>query len=404
MAACPTELCGRAPGHCTVNGKRSLTIESLSAYLNGLDWQQYASEPAVSTLLTALAVLLVLALLGRLLTSLMLRLARAFPLARQLSENLDKPLRLLLPLAGLQVVWTAAPETLAYIGLARHLTLLAIIGGFTWLGLGAIRAVEQLVIIRNPVTVADNLRARRIQTQTRVLVRTLGFFVLLLGSAAMLMTFPSARELGTSLLASAGLVGLAVGFAARPVLANLIAGLQIAFTQPIRLDDVVIIENEWGRIEEITGTYVIVRIWDDRRLVVPLQYFLDNPFQNWTRNDAGLIGAVFLWADYSLPLEPLREELRRLVEAVPELWDQRVCVLQVVDSSERALQLRALVSSGDSSRNWDLRCHVRENLVGFIARHHPHCLPQLRADLKVGHPDSSQAPPPNPEPERQPPV
>lgn len=374
------------------------------AWLDRLDWQHSVAQPALRTLLAAGATLLVLAVLGRLLTTLMLRLARPLPFTRRLSEHLDKPLRLLLPLLGLQAVWSAAPATLAYIGLAQHLTLLAIIGTGTWLGLGAVRAVEHWVIDRNPVDIVDNLRARQVQTQTRVLVRILGFFVLLIGAAAMLMTFPAARQLGTSLLASAGLVGLAVGFAARPVLTNLIAGLQIAFTQPIRLDDVVIIENEWGRVEEITGTYVIIRIWDDRRLLVPLQYFLDTPFQNWTRRNASLTGSVFLWVDYALPLEPLREELQRLVGAVPELWDQRVCVLQVTDSSERAVQLRALVSSADASRNWDLRCHIREQLIEFIARDYPHCLPQLRADLHIDSPEQPPTPAPDHQPQRQPPV
>lgn len=374
------------------------------AWLDRLEWRYFVDQPALRTLLAAGTMLLVLAVLARLLTTLVRRLARPLPFTRRLSEQLDKPLRLLLPLLGLQAVWSAAPVTLAYIGLVQHLTLLAIIGTVTWLGLGAVRAVERWVIDRHPVDIIDNLRARQVQTQTRVLVRILGFFVLLLGAAAILMTFPAARQLGTSLLASAGLVGLAVGFAARPVLTNLIAGLQIAFTQPIRLDDVVIIENEWGRVEEITGTYVVIRIWDDRRLLVPLQYLLDNPFQNWTRRNASLTGSVFLWVDYALPLEPLRKELQRLVSTTPELWDQRVCVLQVTDSSERAVQLRALVSSADASRNWDLRCYIRENLIDFIARGYPHCLPQLRAELQVNSPDHPATPAPNPEPQRQPPV
>ena len=188
-------------------------------------------------------------------------------------------------------------------------------------------------------------------------------------------------------------------------LANLIAGIQIAVTQPIRLDDVVIVENEWGRIEEITGTYVVVRIWDDRRLVVPLQYFIERPFQNWTRRNSSIIGSVFFWVDYSLPLEPLREELRRLCQELPELWDGRVIVLQVTDASEKSLQLRVLVSSQDSSRNWDLRCHLRESLIGFIQRQYPQCLPQLRADLSVGQkPTVDRSVPESVQPERQPPV
>lgn len=370
-----------------------------------LQWDQYISQPALRTLIAALVVVLVLSLFGRLLTALMLRLARLFLFTRELSEHLEKPIRVLLPLVGLQGVWTSAPNDLLLINAARQITTLLIIAALTWLVMRLLRGLQQFIELRNPVNVVDNLRARQIQTQSRVLLRTLTFFVLLIGAAAMLMTFPGARQFGASLLASAGLAGLAVGFAARPVLANLIAGLQIAMTQPIRLDDVVIVEGEWGRIEEITGTYVVVRIWDDRRLVVPLQYFIEKPFQNWTRRGSSLIGTVFLWADYSLPLEPLREELRRLCKEVPELWDGRVCVLQVTDTSEKSIQLRALVSSPDSSRNWDLRCHIRESLLGFIQRQYPHSLPQVRADLSVGHKQRvDMSPPEHVEPERQPPV
>ncbi|MCW3148109.1 mechanosensitive ion channel family protein [Stutzerimonas stutzeri] len=370
-----------------------------------MQWDSYITRPGLRTLAVAIAVLLLLSLFGRLLTAIMLRLARGFVLTRELSEHLDKPIRLLLPLLGLQGVWQSAPDGLPLLEAARHITALAIIATLTWLALRLLRGLQQVIELNNPVDVSDNLRARQIQTQSRVLLRTLSLFFLLIGVAAMLMTFPSARQFGTSLLASAGLAGLAVGFAARPVLANLIAGLQIAITQPIRLDDVVIVEDEWGRIEEITGTYVVVRIWDDRRLVVPLQYFIEKPFQNWTRRNSSLIGSVFLWADYSLPLESVREELRRLCKDVPELWDGRVCVLQVTEAGEKAIQLRALVSSADSSRNWDLRCHIRENLLGFIQRQYPQALPQLRADLAVGQkpaPDTSQ--PAHVEPERQPPV
>lgn len=370
-----------------------------------LQWENYITQPGLRTLVMALSVLLVFALFGRLLTAVTLRLARGFLLTRELAVHLEHPVRVLLPLLGLLGVWHAAPDELPLIAFARHLTSLLIIACVTWLGLRVLRSLRQVIVISNPVDVADNLRARQIQTQSRVLLRTLSLFIVLIGAAAMLMTFPSARQFGTSLLASAGLAGLAVGFAARPVLANLIAGLQIAITQPIRLDDVVIVENEWGRIEEITGTYVVVRIWDDRRLVVPLQYFIEQPFQNWTRRSSNLIGSVFIWVDYSLPLEPVREELRRLCKEVPELWDGRVCVLQITDTSEKAIQLRVLVSSPDSSRNWDLRCHIRENLVGFIQRQYPHALPQLRADLALArrHPTDKE-PPSTLEPERQPPV
>jgi len=384
----------------TLNG--AALIETLDPFLQ---WENYITEPALRTVLVAVLVVVLLSVFSRVLTAVMLRLGRGFLFTKAVSEQLEKPIRVLLPLMGLQAVLMAASDDLALIGIARRLTTLVMIGCFTWLAMRLLRGVEQAVRLKNPVDVTDNLRARQIQTQSRVLLRTLSFFILLIGAAGMLMTFPAARQFGASLLASAGLAGLAVGFAARPVLANLIAGIQIAITQPIRLDDVVIVENEWGRIEEITGTYVIVRIWDDRRLVVPLQYFIEKPFQNWTRRNSSIIGSVFFWVDYSLPLEPLREELRRLCQEVPELWDGRVIVLQVTDTSEKSIQLRVLVSSPDSSRNWDLRCHLREALISFIQRQYPHSLPQLRADLSVGRkPVVDRSVPEHVEPERQPPV
>lgn len=216
----------------------------------------------------------------------------------------------------------------------RHLLLIALIAAVSWLAVCCVGATAGIAARRFPVDMTDNLHSRRILTQIRVLSRTLNVLIVLLDSGAILLTIPGVRQIGTSLLASAAVAGLAVGFTAKPVLGNLIAGLQIALTQPIRLDDVVIIDGEWGRIEEITGTYVVLRIWDERRLVVPLNWFMENPFQNWTRSSAELLGSVFLWLDYGMPLEPLRAELQRLCDTAPE-WDGRVCVLQVTDTSDR---------------------------------------------------------------------
>jgi small-conductance mechanosensitive channel len=220
-----------------------------------------------------------------------------------------------------------------------------------------------------------------------------------IGAAVVLLAIPGVRELGASLLASAGVAGLVLGLAAKPVLSNLIAGLQIALTQPIRLDDVVIIEGEWGRVEEITGSYVVVRIWDERRLVVPLNWFIENPFQNWTRITSRLIGSVFIWLDYRVPLAPLRDELQRLCKAAPE-WDGRVCVLQTTDANERAVQLRALVSSADSGLNWDLRCRVREGLIAYVQARHPEALPRWRGEME--EPVLPQRPPRQPGPASSP--
>jgi small-conductance mechanosensitive channel len=301
---------------------------------------------------------------------------------RTILQHVDAPACLLLPLLAVAVVIDHARIDAAWLGGVVHFTSLVLIAVSTWLALGVIAGIRAAITSRNLIDVEDNLHARSILTQTRVLSRIAMGLIMLVGAAAMLMTFPGVRQIGASLLASAGLAGLVAGFAARQVLGNLLAGVQIALGQPIRLDDVVIVEGEWGRIEEITGTYVVVRIWDERRLVVPLEYFISKPFQNWTRTTSRIIGGVFIWVDYSLPLEPLRKELARLVEGAKE-WDRRVCVLQVTDANERAMQLRVLVSSAGSSQNWDLRCRVREGLISFIAREYPEALPKLRAETST---------------------
>lgn len=353
-----------------------------------INWPDYI--PELKLLSIAIIAFVLLRIIAPWVTRILARLASPFPLIRDLLERIKPPLHLLLPLFGLQTVLNSAPDDFAFIHGLRQVTSLAIIATATWLGLRIIAAAQDIIMQRNPLDISDNLAARRIQTQTRVLGHTIGFFIILFGISAILMSFPSARQFGASLLASAGLAGLAVGFAAKPVLGNLIAGLQLAITQPIRLDDIVIVENEWGRIEEITGTYVVIRIWDDRRLIVPLQYFIEHPFQNWTRKSSNLIGSLFLWVDYAMPLEPLRTELENLCKQSPQLWDGRVCVLQVTEATEKAIQLRILVSTENSSKNWDLRCFIREKLINFISLHHAECLPQLRGYLNEEKP---QAPP-----------
>ncbi len=367
-----------------------------------INWAEYL--PELKLLLVATVTVVILGLAARWIISLIIRLTPAHSFTNDLLQEIRPPLHLLVPLLGLQTVLSSAADDLFFISGYRRITALLIIAAFTWLGLRAVNAAQQVILNRHPINVSDNLSARRIQTQTKVLVQTLCFFVFLFGVSAMLMTFPAARQFGTSLLASAGLAGLAVGFAAKPVLGNLIAGLQLAITQPISLDDVVIIENEWGRIEEITGTYVVIRIWDDRRLIVPLQWFIEHPFQNWTRQTSSITGSIFLWVDYSMALEPLRAELEKLLKSVPDLWDGRVSVLQVTDTSEKTIQLRILVSAADSSRNWDLRCFVREKLINFITTNYPDCLPQLRANMHQETPKAPTTAEQISTPERQPPV
>src|SRR5262252_6775465 len=216
----------------------------------------------------------------------------------------------------------------------------------------------------------------------RVLKRVVSTVVILITAGAALMTFDAVRQYGVSLFASAGIAGLVAGLAARPVLTNLLAGLQIAMTQPIRLEDAVIVENEWGWVEEITGTYVVVRLWDWRRLVVPLSYFIEKPFQNWTRQSPALIGSVLIYVDYMVPVARVREELTKIVSR-SKLWDGQVANLQVTDAKNDTIELRALVSAADAGKTSDLRCEVREALIAFLQREYPDALPKRRAEVTL---------------------
>jgi small-conductance mechanosensitive channel len=299
----------------------------------------------------------------------------------QLSQALRSPSRILFPLLILVFTLPAIGELgPAAQELMRHGISLGIIGTLTWLATTLVDTGANIIIAGYNITKADNLDERRILTQVKVLKRTFIVVIVITGIATALMTFPRVKEIGASLLVSAGVAGLAIGLAARPLLENLIAGLQLAFTQPIRVDDVVIIEGEWGRIEEITTTYVVVRIWDERRLIVPFSTFISRPFQNWTRQSADILGTVLIHADYTVPVQAVREELERLCKE-SELWDGRVCNLQVTEATADSVQLRALVSASDSGRAWDLRVHLREHLVRFLQREYPDCLPRTRVTL-----------------------
>ena len=324
------------------------------------------------------------------------RLTRSNTVSSVVVDYTACPAKFVLPLLAVKLALPAALDGLRHQQIFSDLVAMSLTLSITWLVMRAIAGVGEAVIRLHPTDTSDNMHARQIQTQTRVLTRTVMFFVRLIGLASALMVLPGMRQIGGSLLASAGVAGIAAGLAARPVLGNLIAGLQIALTQPIRLDDVVIMDNEWGRIEEITSTYVVVKIWDERRLVVPLQWVIENPFQNWTRSTSQLLGTVLLWLDYRLPLAPLREELMRVCKSAPE-WDQRVSMIQVVDSNEHGMQIRALISAADASRRWDLSCRVREALIDFVQREYPECLPRVRAEVGRAErqPESAQpAPPP----------
>jgi len=292
-----------------------------------------------------------------------------------------KALRLILPMLALILGTPALAVSEGARQIVQNAVSLALIGTIGFILVQFVNALAQLVLRRYRIDVADNREARGIYTQVTVLKKIAVGIIALFAIASMLMVFQPVRQLGTAMIASAGVAGIVIGFAAQKSLGTLLAGFQIAMTQPIRIDDVVIVEGEWGKIEEITLTYVVVCIWDLRRLVVPITYFIEKPFQNWTRTSADLLGTVFLQVDYGVPVEAVREELTRILEASPN-WDRKVNVLQVTDAKERTLELRALASSSDASRSWDLRCEVREKLVAFMQKNYPDSLPRLRTTLE----------------------
>lgn len=303
-------------------------------------------------------------------------------LSHSFVQRAQRPALFIFPLMALVSALPAAPLPPDVRVVLQRVLGLGVIAAVGWTVVLLVELLSDVIYFRYAIDIADNLTARRIRTQTQVLNRVAVVAVILLTVAIMLMTFPSVRHIGISLLASAGLAGLVVGMAARSTLASLIAGIQIALTQPIRLDDALVVEGEWGWVEEIGMTYVVIRIWDWRRLVVPLTYFIEKPFANWTRTSSELMGTVMIYTDYSVRIEEVRQELRRLLEA-SNLWNGKVWSLQVTDATERTIQLRALMSASDSSRLWDLRCYVREGLIRFIESKYPESLPRARESNSV---------------------
>ncbi len=257
----------------------------------------------------------------------------------------------------------------------------SIILSITWLLVNFAAVGRDAIISQFDITKDDNLEARKAYTQVKVFERIITVIIVIVGIALSLMTFEGVKAFGTSLLASAGVAGIIIGVAAQKLIANLLAGFQIAITQPIRINDAVIMENEWGWIEEITLTYVVVRIWDKRRLIVPAAQVIDKPFQNWTRNSSDIIGTVFIYTDYKMPVDALREELTRILGST-HLWDKQVNVLQVTNCTDRTMELRALVSAKNSPTAWDLRVYVREKLIAFMQEQYPDFLPKTRVSLK----------------------
>ncbi len=295
------------------------------------------------------------------------------------TKRAKKSARIIFPLLALVLTIPLVPLPATLKGILQHVLGLGVIASVGWGIIVLAELAGNLIFARYSMDSPDNLSARRIRTETQVLQRIVTLTVSIVTAAVMLMTIPAVRHVGVSLLASAGLAGLIVGMAARSTLSNLIAGVQVALTQPIRLEDAIVLEGEWGWIEEINTTYVVVRLWDLRRLIVPLSYFIEKPFQNWTRTTAEILGSVMIYADYTVPVEELREELLRILKTT-ELWDKKTWALQVTDATERTVQIRALMSARSGPMAFDLRCLVRERLVQFLRDKYPLTLPRQREE------------------------
>jgi len=298
-----------------------------------------------------------------------------------LRQHEKNPLRLLIPVITFSIFlyFTRFPDKV--VNVLRDAGGVLFTVAVAWAVIKITFIIEDIILEKFDLKEKDNLRARKVYTQIQFFKKVVLIGIGVIALAVILMGFTKVREIGATILASAGVIGIILGFAAQRTISTFIAGLQIALTQPIRIDDVIIVENEWGRVEEINLTYVVVKIWDLRRLILPINYFIEKPFQNWTRTSAQILGTVYLYTDYTIPVSAIREELHRLLKQ-SEFWDGQVWNLQVTNMNERTVELRALMSAADASSAWNLRCEIRENLLDFIQKNYPESLPRVRAELE----------------------
>lgn len=291
------------------------------------------------------------------------------------------PLRIIFPLIFLSLFLPLLEFPKHAVDILDNVLSVLVVLSFTWLFIRLIHVLEDLILSIYDIRQKDNLQARKIHTQFSILKKIITILIIFFAFVAILISFERFRRLGTGILASAGVIGIVVGLAAQRIIGNLLAGIQIAITQPIRLDDVVVTENEWGRVEEISLTHVVIKLWDLRRLVLPISYFIEKPFQNWTRATSDLIGTVYIYVDYNVPTQAIRDELERILKNT-SLWDGKVWGLEVTKTTDRTMELRAIMSSTDSDSSWMLRCEVREKLIDFIQSTYPNSFPKVRAVLE----------------------
>lgn len=342
-------------------------------------WRQFYWLPEWLVIAIVIAVFVGAGWLTHLIVfALMRRLVRDRDLFwRGVVERVRKKLRVLIILLAVGVSITVSPMDAEPSQFVRAVILILTILTMGWIAAGAVDMWAVVYLRKFNLQAEDNLIARKHVTQTRILQRAAIIVIGIVSVGLALMTIGAVRQWGVSLLASAGVVGIIAGLALQPVLKNLFAGIQIATAQPIRIDDAVIVEGEFGQVEEITSTYVVVKLWDWRRMVLPLTYFIEKPFQNWTRENARLIGSAFLYVDYEAPMDRLRAELERICRASP-LWDGDVVSLQVTDVTDRTAQIRCLASARNAPSTFDLRCEIREKMLAFIRDQCPEALPRER--------------------------
>lgn len=308
-------------------------------------------------------------------------------------ERTRRSARTALVVIAVASAWSGQTPGVSWSGTVSHTLSILVIATLAWLAISVLVAIEDYSFTR--LTGTDqpaDLRARKVKTQIVVLRRVTVVVVLVIAVAAALLTFHGVRVVGTSLLASAGLIGIIAAAAARPSLANIAAGIQIAVTEPIRLDDIVVVQGTYGRIEEITLTYVVLRVWDDRRMVLPISYFVTNSFESWTRSSSALTGEVLVYLDYRAPIDEIRQAVDGILGGLPD-WDGRVKAVQVTNATEITLELRVLVSAVDAGTLFNLRCEVREQLLAWVREHHPEALPTHRLALDAIFPSIEAASP-----------
>jgi small-conductance mechanosensitive channel len=350
---------------------------------NGLQvvrgWLDWLPDPIAATLIVLFALAVALAVHNRLRALARRTLARRYPNVLTFLTQMRGLSRLALLILAMLIAVPVAPIDPFTQALLGRILLMAIIALVGWSLVAGMQVAAALYLRRYQLDAEDNLLARKHNTQVRVLLRSADVLVFIITIGAMLMTLPAVRQYGISLLTSAGVAGIVAGLAARPVLSNLFAGVQIAMTQPIRIEDAIVVEGEFGNVEEITSTYVVVRLWDMRRMILPLSYFIEKPFQNWSREASSMIGTVLIYLDYRAPVAAIRAKAEEIVKASPK-WDGRVFSAAVTDFKHDNIEVRILCSARSSGIAFDLRCEIREQLIGWLQREHPEALPRTRSE------------------------